>query len=128
MNRSELQVLRKSLGLTQAELADHLDMSLKAYADIENGNSSLRQVHVFAIERIALKIAAERDEPMLAPEVVRREALKVVRAIEGEVDKRFAYIKRFEVISRAEPWSKGAGAVPSTGVMTTRDFVASQSR
>lgn len=84
MTRDELARLRKSLGLTQADMADRVGLSPRAYQDIENGRSVLRPVHAHAAERVALAVAVERGDPMMAPASIRREALALVRLITGE--------------------------------------------
>ena len=70
---------RKTLGLTQTEMAGRIGLSLRAYQDIEAGVSKLRPIHVAAAERVALALAVERGDPMLAPAGVRRQALELAR-------------------------------------------------
>lgn len=81
MTPEELKELRKSLGLTQAEFAERIGMKVRAYADIELGVSPVRPIHVLATERVALSIAVERRNPMLAPASVRKEALELAQQI-----------------------------------------------
>jgi len=75
----ELIALRKDSALTQQEMADQLDMGLRSYQAIESGESAYRQVHRLAIERVALKLAAEKKDTTLAPTPVRRDAIELVR-------------------------------------------------
>jgi transcriptional regulator with XRE-family HTH domain len=77
--KNDLISLRKELGLTQQQMADQLDMALRAYQSIESGQSEYRYVHRLAAERIALAIAADKKEPTLAPDAVRRDAIELVR-------------------------------------------------
>ena len=70
---------RKTLGLTQTEMAGRIGLGLRAYQDIEAGVSKLRPIHVAAAERVALALAVERGDPMLAPAGVRRQALELAR-------------------------------------------------
>lgn len=84
MNREELQQLREALDMSQKDMAAALDMSLKAYGSIELGHSGLRKVHILAIERIALDVAAQKSQPMIAPASVRRDALKIAGIMVGE--------------------------------------------
>lgn len=71
MNRSDLPVLRAKLGLTQTGLADLLGITLRAYQAIEAGDSALRPVHVLAIERATMKLAAKFGDPDLMTASVR---------------------------------------------------------
>lgn len=71
--------LRKDLGLTQQEMANKLDMALRSYQAIEAGKSEYRFIHRLAVERVALQIAADKKEPMLAPVSLRKDAIELVR-------------------------------------------------
>ena len=66
MNPMELQALRKMYALRQSDMADHLGLSERAYQEIEKGNSPLRQIHVLAIERVLIKLAALKGSTKLA--------------------------------------------------------------
>ena len=77
--KEDLVALRKDLGLTQQEMADHLDMALRSYQGIEAGESEYRYIHRLAAERVALAIAADKKEPRLAPFPVREDAIELVR-------------------------------------------------
>jgi transcriptional regulator with XRE-family HTH domain len=72
--REELIAIRKALGLTQAQMAHDLDLSLRAYSDIENGVSKCRQIHLMAAERLALFRAYQAQDVGLLPFHVRRDA------------------------------------------------------
>jgi transcriptional regulator with XRE-family HTH domain len=80
---SEMIALRKSLGLTQAQMAEKIGLTTRAYHDLESGRSTVRAIHIQAAERAALDIAVERMDPMLAPASVRRSALELARMIMG---------------------------------------------
>ncbi|HEY8066654.1 MAG TPA: helix-turn-helix transcriptional regulator [Methylosinus sp.] len=82
MTNEELVALRKRLGLTQAEMANRMGLGHRAYQTLEAGES-LRGLHVAAAERVALTVAVERGDPMLAPVEVRREALALARMVTG---------------------------------------------
>lgn len=73
--------LRKSLGLTQSQMGEHLGLSLRAVQDLEGGASKLKSIHVAAAERVALTIAVERRNPMLAPASIRSQALDLAEII-----------------------------------------------
>jgi hypothetical protein len=79
LRKEDLVTLRKELGLTQQEMAGHLDMALRGYQGIEAGDSDYRQIHRLAAERVALAIAAGKKEPRLAPVPVRQDAVELVR-------------------------------------------------
>ena len=74
MTVAEFIALRKRLGMTQTQLANHFGMSLRAIQDIENGRSELRFIHVLAIERIALAVGAALNDPDIIPQRVKDEA------------------------------------------------------
>ncbi len=63
LDRDEFIAMRKTFGLTQTEWGSSLGLSLRAVQEIENGSTKLRELHVLAAERAALKIAAARGEP-----------------------------------------------------------------
>jgi DNA-binding XRE family transcriptional regulator len=76
--KEDLVELRNSLGLTQQEMAGHLDLALRSYQAIEAGESGYRLVHRLAAERVALMLAVDTQRPMLAPAAVRRDAVDLV--------------------------------------------------
>jgi transcriptional regulator with XRE-family HTH domain len=77
--KDDLIQLRKDMGLTQQQMANAFDMALRAYQSIESGESEYRHIHRLAAERVALMMAAQKKEPMLAPQPVRDDAIEVVR-------------------------------------------------
>lgn len=77
--KDDLVALRKDLGLTQHEMADRLDMALRAYQAIEAGESDYRLIHRLAAERVALMVAADKKDAQLAPDAVRDDAIELVR-------------------------------------------------
>jgi transcriptional regulator with XRE-family HTH domain len=77
--KEDLIELRKELGLTQREMADRLHMALRSYQAIEGGESEYRFIHRLAAERVALMIAVEKKDPMLAPLSLRQDAIELVR-------------------------------------------------
>jgi hypothetical protein len=77
--KEDLISLRKDLGLTQQGMADQLDMALRSYQSIEAGDSEYRFIHRLAAERVALMVAVDKKDPMLAPGPLRRDALELVR-------------------------------------------------
>ncbi len=78
--KQELIDLRESLRLSQQQMADRLDMALRSYQGIEAGESEYRTIHKLAAERVALSIAADRQDPALAPASIIEDAIAVVRA------------------------------------------------
>lgn len=84
MTGEDLAKARKALGLTQAQFGERLGMGRRSIADIETGTSPVRLIHSLALERLALALAIERAEPMLAPAGIRREALDLVTLIRGD--------------------------------------------
>ncbi|MEN2979953.1 helix-turn-helix domain-containing protein [Tistrella bauzanensis] len=84
MTASDFTAARKTLGLTQAQLADALGMGRRTIVDIEAGASAVRRWHVLALERLSLAAAAEHRDPMRAAPSVRREALDLAALIRGD--------------------------------------------
>ncbi len=84
MTSEEMLALRKSLELTQLEMAVLMGMKMRAYQEMEAGRSPVREIHRLAAERGALHLAAARGAPMLAPASVRRDALKIAQLIVGD--------------------------------------------
>jgi len=83
-NATEMKALRKALNLTQAQMADRLGVTPRGYQDIEGRDGDLKPVHALAVERLALSVAIEKGDPMLAPAAVRREALALAALITGQ--------------------------------------------
>jgi len=77
--KDDLVNLRKELGLTQQEMADRLDMAVRAYQAIEAGESEYRLVHRLAAERVALMIAVDKKDADLVPAPVRDDAIELIR-------------------------------------------------
>jgi DNA-binding XRE family transcriptional regulator len=89
--KEDLIELRKELGLTQQEMANQLDMALRSYQAIEAGESEYRFIHRLAAERIALLIAVDKKDAMLAPPSLRRDAIELVRV--GELTGNPAFVR-----------------------------------
>lgn len=77
--KDDLIGLRNSLGLTQQEMAEKLGLALRSYQAIEAGESPYRYIHRLAAERVALMLAVDKQQPTLAPDSVRRDAVELVR-------------------------------------------------
>ena len=75
----DLTSLRKSLGLTQAEMAKRMDMGARTYFALEADPGSVKDRHVRVAESVAIDVAIERRNPMLAPARARKAALELVR-------------------------------------------------
>jgi len=54
MTPDTLRTLRKQAGLTQAELAERLHMSLRGVQELESGATQIRGLHVLALSAIGL--------------------------------------------------------------------------
>jgi transcriptional regulator with XRE-family HTH domain len=112
--KDDLIDLRKSLGLTQQEMAGYLDLALRSYQAIEAGDSSYRLIHRLAAERVALMLAVDMQKPTLAPSTVRRDAVDLVAlgqreghpafqtsdksSIESQASKRTAFGSSYAVV------------------------------
>lgn len=84
MSPEQFTAARKAMGLTQTELAERFGVTSRAIQDLEAGVSRMKALHVAALERIALTVALERNNPMLAPLIIRREAAQITRLLVGE--------------------------------------------
>lgn len=80
---TDLIALRKSLGLTQTQMAERIGLKLRSYQDLEGDRAAIRDIHMRAAERAALDVAVERGNPMLAPASIRRSALLLAGMIWG---------------------------------------------
>lgn len=86
MTAADFASARKALGFTQKGLGERIGMKARSIADIEAGITPVRLIHVLALERLCLSVALERQDPMLAPASVRREALDLTALIRGGTD------------------------------------------
>jgi DNA-binding XRE family transcriptional regulator len=84
MTPNKLVAFRKNMDKTQAGLAELIGLSLRAYQDLESGNSPIRPLHVLALERAAEKIAVAEKNPMLAPQNVRADAVQLTSLIRSD--------------------------------------------
>ena len=84
MTVAELMRLRRDLDLSQTEMAHGIGLSMRAYQVIEAGEGDIKTRHAMAVERLALRLAVEKRNPMLAPASVRREALDIAEMIRGD--------------------------------------------
>jgi transcriptional regulator with XRE-family HTH domain len=73
--------VRKTLGLTQSEMAQRMGLSLRPYQKLESNTRKVRSRHVRLAESVALDVAIEKEDPELAPASVRNKAIKLARAI-----------------------------------------------
>jgi transcriptional regulator with XRE-family HTH domain len=71
MSPEHLKDFRRTSGLTQAQMADQLDMSHRAYQDLEKPGARIRGVYALAILGLSLRLAVERgDTRIMTPEAV----------------------------------------------------------
>lgn len=61
-----LALIRKRLGLTQAEMGTELGLSLRAYQDLEKSDGPVRAAYVLAAKHLSLQRAVEFRNPDLA--------------------------------------------------------------
>lgn len=74
MSPDELREWRRAADLTQAELAELLDMSLRAVQDLESGKTPLRRLHVLAIDSASALLAIRENDLTKATKGARRQA------------------------------------------------------
>jgi DNA-binding XRE family transcriptional regulator len=80
MSAEEMEALRKTLGFTQAEMAKALGIGLTTYSEMIR-RGEIEERYRLAAERVALSIAVQRGNPMLAPPSIRKEALALANLI-----------------------------------------------
>lgn len=56
----------RALGLTQAGTARRMGLAMRSYQDIEKTTGEVKARHVAMAERVALSVAVETKNPMLA--------------------------------------------------------------
>lgn len=84
---TQLEAIRKQLGLTQMQMAERLGMSMRALPDIEAGTSKERTVHLQAAHSVSLRMAVQSNDASLATEEIRDLALRLARLIAPVSDK-----------------------------------------
>lgn len=77
----DLVGLRKLLDLTQSEMAEQMGLKSRTYQNLEMNSNNVRRRHVRLAESVALDVAVEKGNPMLAPASVRKKALKLASII-----------------------------------------------
>jgi transcriptional regulator with XRE-family HTH domain len=78
MTGDELKSLRNGIGLIQSDMAREMGLSVRRYQDLEGGKKSIRSRHVNSAERLSLRFAVSKKNPMLALPKIRQEALDLV--------------------------------------------------
>ena len=73
----ELVALRRTLGWSQATMAQQLDLAQRQYQAFEWGEQQLPDIYLLAVERLALKYAALQGNLMLLPLALREEAARL---------------------------------------------------
>jgi len=78
----ELAELRKTLGLTQAEMAAEMGLSARAYQDLEAGSGPISRRNRNAAERVSLRIAVQKANPNIAATQIRLEATELAALVQ----------------------------------------------
>jgi transcriptional regulator with XRE-family HTH domain len=91
VDTEELIALRKTLGLTQAEMATEMGLSHRAYQELEGGSGPISRRNRNAAERVSLRIAVLRADPKLAVIAVRLEATELAAMIGAETRSGFGF-------------------------------------
>jgi DNA-binding XRE family transcriptional regulator len=76
-----LKRFRKRLGLAQSEMAWRMGLSLRPYQQLELSPDKVKKRHLRLARSVALDIAVEKENPELAPEMVREQAIKLAHLI-----------------------------------------------
>ena len=77
----DLVGLRKTLDLTQSDMAKRMGLGLRTYQELEMNADKVRRRHVRLAESVALDVAVEKQNPMIAPASIRKKALKLASII-----------------------------------------------
>jgi transcriptional regulator with XRE-family HTH domain len=72
---------RTRAGLTQAEMAGRLGMSLRGYQELEGGATPMREMHRLAMDMASLALANERGDYRLATATALGAAVDVYRLL-----------------------------------------------
>jgi DNA-binding XRE family transcriptional regulator len=64
---SDIAALRKALSLNQAEMANKMGLSARAYFTLESEPGSINARHIMLAEHVALTLAVERGDRSLVP-------------------------------------------------------------
>ncbi|MGR9386429.1 helix-turn-helix domain-containing protein [Rhizobium leguminosarum] len=64
---SRLALIRRDLGVTQAEFASAMGVPFRTFQDLEAGKSAFRMIHLRAAERAAMEIAARTNQTEKLP-------------------------------------------------------------
>jgi transcriptional regulator with XRE-family HTH domain len=81
LEAEELMALRKTLGLTQAEMASEMGLSARAYQDVEASSGPISRRNRNAAERVSLRIAVLKANPDSAVAQIRLEATELAAMI-----------------------------------------------
>ncbi|GLK69194.1 hypothetical protein [Hansschlegelia plantiphila] len=100
MTVEEIVQLRRNLQMTQRELAEQLGMNIRSWQEVEAGKTKIKEIHELALERVALRRAAETDNPSFMPAGLKADALKAVAPILENVNDTLSVVK--QVIARRE--------------------------
>jgi transcriptional regulator with XRE-family HTH domain len=116
MTPADFVDLRKAMGFGQAAMADCIGMSLRSYQALEAGESTIRTLHILAMERAAEKVAVATKDPTVAPLMVRRDAIELAKmvlqgAVEPSSHKQFKLVE-IELNSKGEVVSRNVSPVP----------------
>jgi DNA-binding XRE family transcriptional regulator len=75
---------RKTLGLTQTEMAQRMGLSLSPYQTLEMDPDKLRKRHKMLAEYVALEEAVAKENLLLAPLAIRRLATKLSAMVQDD--------------------------------------------
>lgn len=70
-NRTELEMLRRSIEITQAEMAKMIGISVRGYEELEAGRSQVKDLHLFAARYAAIQRAMDFGKMLELPKDLR---------------------------------------------------------
>lgn len=82
MNGPEMLAARKLAKLSQAETAAELGISTRNYQRFEGADTVPSNI-ALGMERLLMRVALEKKNPMIAPVNVRSDALELAALIKG---------------------------------------------
>ena len=90
-----MPLLRKKFGFTQAVMARHLGLSLRAYQDLETRATPLRKLHLMAMRLVSLEEAVLRGDRGMATITMANLANKFSELPISDVDEKLSRLSQY---------------------------------
>lgn len=100
---ADLVQRRKDLGLSQADVAERMDISQGALSRIESG---VRDPHVSTLRRYAVAVEATIEHFVVADDIGRARASRMARAFAQSAPTKSPSVWRNPAVSTKSPWNE----------------------